>query len=101
MIFLSFTGWLEDHEIPCLWQSLFHMNCPGCGFQRASLLLIKGRFADSFLMYPALIPMLLFFLFLLADRKFRFPFTKKIIVPAVFTLFMIIFVSYIIKLTLH
>lgn len=47
--------------IPCLSKTLFGIECLGCGFQRAIILLFQGEWRASFLMYPALFPLLLFF----------------------------------------
>lgn len=35
------------------------MDCPGCGFQRATIALLKGNLNDSFQQYPPAIPILL------------------------------------------
>lgn len=51
---------LEKYMIPCLSKTLFGVECLGCGFQRASLLLLKGDFAGAFEMYPAIYAVLLF-----------------------------------------
>ena len=40
--------------IPCLSKTLFGVECLGCGFQRAFLLLLQGEFAAAFKTYPAL-----------------------------------------------
>ncbi|MBQ4821243.1 DUF2752 domain-containing protein [Aquimarina sp. MMG016] len=48
------------------------MNCLGCGLQRSFVLLLKGNLAESFLMYPALIPMLFMMSFLIAHLIFKF-----------------------------
>lgn len=59
--------WFENHLLPCAYKSLFGIDCPVCGAQRSLLLLCKGEWKASFLMYPPLIPVLLF-LFLLFCR---------------------------------
>lgn len=46
--------------IPCLSKLLFGVECLGCGFQRAFLLLLKGDFIAAFKMYPAIYSTLLF-----------------------------------------
>jgi hypothetical protein len=33
--------------IPCLWKTLFGINCPGCGLSRAGAFLLRGRFAEA------------------------------------------------------
>ncbi|WP_443901185.1 DUF2752 domain-containing protein, partial [Odoribacter laneus] len=53
--------WLEAHQLSCWIKSVIGIECPGCGMQRAVLLLIKGEFLASFRIYPGLFPLLLFF----------------------------------------
>ncbi|SHL88002.1 DUF2752 domain-containing protein [Flavobacterium saccharophilum] len=50
--------------LPCLFKTLFGIECLGCGFQRSVFLLFKGEFSAAFKMYPALYSTLLFFVFL-------------------------------------
>lgn len=50
--------------IPCLSKTLFGIECLGCGFQRAFLLLLKGEFLMAFQMYPAVYTTLIFLGFL-------------------------------------
>lgn len=49
---------LEKYMIPCLSKTLFGVECLGCGFQRALLLLLKGEWSAAFAMYPAVYSML-------------------------------------------
>ncbi|KVV16084.1 hypothetical protein AP058_00385 [Flavobacterium sp. TAB 87] len=49
---------------PCLSKTLLGVDCLGCGFQRALLLLFQGEFKAAFLMYPAIFSSLLFLIFL-------------------------------------
>jgi Protein of unknown function (DUF2752) len=52
---------LEDYLIPCLSKTLFGVECLGCGFQRALLLVFKGDWIAAFIMYPAVYSMLAMF----------------------------------------
>jgi len=56
---------LEKFMLPCLFKTLFGVECLGCGFQRALFLLFQGHFFAAFKMYPALYSTLLFFGFLI------------------------------------
>jgi hypothetical protein len=47
--------------IPCLFKTLFGIECLGCGFQRSVFLLFKGEFWEAFKMYPAVYTTLIFF----------------------------------------
>ncbi|KUJ60546.1 hypothetical protein AR687_17395 [Flavobacteriaceae bacterium CRH] len=51
---------LEKYMLPCLFKTLFGIECLGCGFQRALFLLFKGDFFAGFKMYPAIFTSLLF-----------------------------------------
>ena len=52
---------LEKYMIPCLSKTLFGVECLGCGFQRALLLVLKGEWDEAFVMYPAVYSMLAMF----------------------------------------
>jgi len=47
---------------PCLYTTLFHFHCPGCGITTATTLILQGRWADAWhtnpLAYPAIIVIL-------------------------------------------
>jgi hypothetical protein len=48
---------------PCISKTLFGIECLGCGFQRAFVLLLEGDFKAAFVMYPAIFSSLIFLLF--------------------------------------
>jgi hypothetical protein len=50
----------ENYMLPCLFKTLFGIECLGCGFQRAVFLLFQGDFFNAFKMYPAVYSTLLF-----------------------------------------
>jgi hypothetical protein len=57
---------------PCISKTLFGIECLGCGFQRAFLLVLEGNFEGAFKMYPAIYSCLIFILFIglhFADSK--------------------------------
>ncbi|MGB4843073.1 MAG: DUF2752 domain-containing protein [Ferruginibacter sp.] len=72
--FLNIINWLETHQLPCMFKAVTHIDCPGCGIQRSFILLIKGDVAGSFLLYPALIPIIFLFIFLAVHvtKKMRY-----------------------------
>ena len=45
--------------LPCGFKAIFNINCPVCGAQRSFVELLKGNLAESFSIYPPLIPVLL------------------------------------------
>ena len=69
---LMFIKWLQNHLIPCPFKKLTGYDCPGCGFQRSVIALLKGNLHDSLLLYPATIPLLITFAFVLLDGKLKF-----------------------------
>jgi hypothetical protein len=90
---------LEDFMIPCMSKSLFGVDCPGCGTQRALALVCKGDFINAFNMFPAIYTVILFFIFIglhFTDksRNYHFIIRTLAIVNAI-----IMIVSFIYKLT--
>ena len=64
---------LEQADIfflPCPFKWLFGLDCPGCGFQRSLLALLKGHWQESFNLYPATVPLLLTFIIILPSSYF-------------------------------
>lgn len=64
--------WLENHLFACPFKNLTGIDCPGCGFQRSVVALLKGDFLSSLKLYPATIPFLGLVIFLLLHLKFDF-----------------------------
>jgi hypothetical protein len=64
--------WLESHLLPCMYKQHLGIECPGCGMQRSLIALLRGDFAESFHLYPALLPMLFLFGFLALHLWRRF-----------------------------
>ena len=63
---------LEKYMFPCISKTLFGIECFGCGFQRAFLLVLEGNFATAFKLYPPIYSCLIFILFIglhFADSK--------------------------------
>ncbi len=96
---LVFINWLQNHLLPCPFKYLTGIDCPGCGFQRSVMALMQGSFQKSFMLYPAAIPLLLFFAYGLADNFFTLDTSKNAIKKSLFAFIgSIILVSYGIKL---
>jgi Protein of unknown function (DUF2752) len=95
---LHIITWLETHQLPCPFKSITHFDCPGCGIQRSFVLLMKGDFTGSFLMYPALVPILLLFSFLAVQLIARFKGGSTVLKYGYLFCAGIILVSYIYKL---
>lgn len=92
--------WFEAHQLPCLVKRYIGVECPGCGFQTALGLLLKGEWKASFFTYPALFPLLLFlgmvFLRLCGMKKISLGGLKI----AGFACLATILISYLLKLTI-
>lgn len=57
--------------MPCAYREFFGMDCPFCGGQRSVLLLLQGRFRESFLLFPALVPLAATLFFIGRKRVLR------------------------------
>lgn len=68
---LDFTNWLQNHLLACPFKKLTGIDCPGCGFQRSIVALIKGNISESIHLYPAAIPLLVTAFFVLIAVKFK------------------------------
>lgn len=69
---LLFINWLQKHLIPCPFKYLTGIDCPGCGFQRSVLALVQGNLHESIMLYPPAIPLIVFFIYCLADKFYQF-----------------------------
>jgi hypothetical protein len=96
---LLFMSWLQDHLLPCPFKYVTGIDCPGCGFQRSLLALIKGDVHQSFLLYPPTIPLLIMAAWWLADSFFKLDTSKSLVKKAMFIIVaLIITVSYTLKM---
>lgn len=69
---MSVITWLENNMLECFYVKHFNHECPGCGFQRAIIELLKGNIVESFYFYPALLPILIMFVVLVLHIIFKF-----------------------------
>lgn len=58
--------------LSCPYKENMGIDCPGCGFQRAFIALLRGDVVESLALYPALVPMLVMFALLPLHLKFNF-----------------------------
>jgi len=85
--------------IPCLSKKLFGLDCPGCGMQRATILLVEGDFNAAFHMFPAIyttIPLFIFIGLHFMDKTRNY---SKIIIPFAIANAAIMIIAYLYKLT--
>lgn len=97
---LNIINWLEAHQLPCLFKAVTHVDCPGCGMQTSLILLIKGEVMRSFFIYPALLPIILLFGFLILHLIKNYKNGSVILKYAYIFCAGIILISYIYKLTI-
>jgi hypothetical protein len=98
-VYANIISWLEQHQLPCLFKQAFHINCPGCGLQRSGIALLKGDLLKSLQLYPALLLILLFFIYLVVAKKFHFSTSFIVIKTGIACIFITILASYIYTLT--
>ncbi len=96
MIFLVDSK--ENILLPCLNKQLFGVDCPGCGLQRSVLLLFEGNFSGAFFMFPALYPMMLLLLFLLADQFIKIKYANLISITLMISTVVFILTNFLYKL---
>jgi Protein of unknown function (DUF2752) len=94
----SIIHWLETHQLPCMFKAVTHFDCPGCGMQRSFILLVKGDLTGSILIYPALLPIMLLFAFLILHITTKIKNGPAILKFAYIFCAGVILVSYIYKL---
>lgn len=96
--FTSLADWLEKHSLPCFYKQFFHIDCPGCGSQRALVELLRGHVKQSFMMYPALIPIIIMLVYLCLHLVFKFANGAEILKRLFFFNTILIVTNYIYKL---
>jgi len=69
---MGLITWLENHMLACPYKKYFGVECMGCGMQRSLIALLKGNLEQSFYLYPALIPIIIMFVFLVFHLIFKF-----------------------------
>jgi hypothetical protein len=99
-IWNNFVTWLEKHMGSCIYKRFLGIECPGCGMQRSIIELLKGHFAESFQIYPALLPLFFTLFFLVLHLIFKFKQGALILkISFIFTALTMI-VAYILKFTI-
>lgn len=92
--------WLEEHMMTCPYKAITGIDCPGCGMQRSFIALLKGNFVESFLLYPALLPVMFTLLLTALHLYFKFKNGANYIKYSFLITMSIIVISYILKLCL-
>ena len=98
-IYQEVIRWVEGHLFTCPAKKFFHIECPGCGFQRSFVALLRGNVQLSLQLYPATFPILVLLVFVLLHLKYDFRKGAAIIKYLQLCIAFVIVVFYIYKLT--
>ena len=91
------ASWLENHSKTCPFREEFGFDCLGCGFQRSLIELLNGNLVESFLLYPALIPILCLIFFFFIHLIFKINKGDKILKYLFYISASTVLISYAIK----
>lgn len=69
---LNIISWLEQNMLACPSKKFLHIECPGCGFQRSFIALLKGDIMSSLMLYPATIPLIVLLVYTFLHVKYKF-----------------------------
>ncbi|TCD04623.1 DUF2752 domain-containing protein [Pedobacter frigidisoli] len=97
----NFLDWLGHHLFACPFKTHFGFDCPGCGFQRSVLSLLKGDLLESFKLYPATIPLLFIFIYTIVHLRMDLKIGAQVIKIAFAGVAVIILINYIYKIYNH
>jgi Protein of unknown function (DUF2752) len=92
------VAFIEQHLWTCPTKKYLNIDCPGCGFQRSFVHLLRGEWEASFALYPALVPILMMFLLLGLHLKYDFKHGALALRVLFAVNMVIVLVSYVIKM---
>jgi hypothetical protein len=91
---------MEEFMLPCFTKQFFHFPCPGCGSQRALLLLFQADFKGAFLMFPAIYPLIIFGLLIFINFVRPIKLYSKLVSSLAYISVITVLVNYLIKILL-
>ena len=91
---------MEEYMLPCLTKQFFQFPCPGCGSQRATLLLFQADFKGAFLMFPAIYPLIIFGLLIFINFVRPIKLYSKLVSSLAYISVITVLVNYFIKILL-
>ena len=89
----STTNMLE-----CSFKKYLGHDCPGCGAQRSFIELLDGNLVESLNLFPALIPLLFTFIYLILHLVYKFKHGANILIVSFSTSAFLMAVNFILKL---
>jgi hypothetical protein len=98
---LSFILGKAEFLIPCPFKYFTHLDCPGCGFQRAVIALFSGDLHQSFILYPPAIPFLISASMGLSAIVFKWKTETKFLKICYVTTGAIVLINYCYKILTH
>ncbi len=94
----AIADFLEKYKLVCIFKKTFGYDCPGCGFQRAVILFLRGDFYSALKVYPPFLFLLLLVLFFFAQLVFKIK-NSELILQYLFRLtFGVVLINYFFKL---
>ncbi|EDM37458.1 hypothetical protein PBAL39_09951 [Pedobacter sp. BAL39] len=88
----------DNFFLTCPFKYLTGYDCPGCGFQRSLLALLKGDLQQSLHLYPPTIPLLLTFIICLPARYFTSWRTDRLVKVMFLFSGAVVLISYLFKI---
>ncbi|SNR16368.1 DUF2752 domain-containing protein [Tenacibaculum jejuense] len=88
----------EDYMLPCLNKKMFGIDCPGCGFQRSTVLVAKGEFKKAFNLFPAIYTSVFFILAIGLHFFLKKKITAKILLVIAIINVLTLIIAYLIKM---
>lgn len=89
---------LNDYLLPCYTKQTLGFDCPGCGLQRAILLLLRGEFMAAFEMYPPIYVLIPLAFVLILKPLWHFKYAEKLTIALSILSVAVILINYIFKL---
>ena len=90
--------WLEAHMAPCVFVKYLHIECPGCGIQRAFIALLKGHVRESLSVFPALLPYIITIGLLIWQLIFKLRWGAYYVMYAFVLSAAVMIINYVVKL---
>lgn len=100
-MYRHFVDVLEQHTLRCPVKALLHIDCPGCGFQRSVIALLRGHLADSWHIYPPGIFILSLIFLLCLHLVFHFKYGAELLKYFYTITSIVVLINYFYKIITH